>query len=72
MPYSKPKSTVPPEWMKVTEAAAELGCDPRTVISMIKRGELKVRAMHFGLVPRIHRGDWKAELERRIAAGVGA
>jgi excisionase family DNA binding protein len=60
------------EWMRVTEAAALLDCDPRTVISMIRRGELKVRAMQFGLVPRIHRGDWQAEIERRVAAGVGS
>lgn len=70
MAYSKPD--IAPEWMKVTEAAAILGCDPRTIIRMIKRGELKVRAIEFGLAPRIHRGDWQAELERRIAAGVGA
>ena len=70
MPYNKPD--IEPEWIKVTEAAAVLGCDPRTVIRMIKRGDLKVRAIDFGLTPRIHRGDWKAELDRRIAAGVSA
>lgn len=70
MPYSKPD--IQPEWMKVTEAAAVLGCDPRTVIRMIQRGELKVRAIDFGLAPRIHRGDWQEEIDRRIAAGVGS
>ncbi|QLJ06703.1 helix-turn-helix domain-containing protein (plasmid) [Streptomyces sp. NEAU-sy36] len=70
MPYSKPNTES--EWIKVTEVAATLGCDPRTVIRMIKRGDLKVRAIEFGLAPRVHRGDWQAELDRRIAAGVSA
>lgn len=69
---SQKEPDVAPEWMRVTEAAAILDCDPRTVIAMIRRGELNVRTMQLGLASRIHRGDWQAELERRIAVGVGA
>jgi len=65
MPYSTP-SGIEAEWMKVTEAAALIGVDPRTVKAMIRDGRLKVRAMQFDLATRIHRGDWQAELERRM------
>lgn len=67
MPYSTP-SSIEAEWMKVTEAAALIGVDPRTVKAMIRDGRLKVRAMQFDLATRIHRGDWDAELERRVTA----
>ncbi|GAA3595128.1 helix-turn-helix domain-containing protein [Streptomyces osmaniensis] len=70
MPYSKPD--IAPEWMKVNEVAAVLDVDPRTVIRMVKRGELNVRAIEFGKAIRIHRGDWQNELDRRAAALVGA
>ena len=70
MPYSKPVIT--PEWIKVTEVAVVLDCDPRTVIRMIKRGELNVRAVEFGKTARIHRGDWNAELERRRVVAASA
>ncbi|MGV9227598.1 helix-turn-helix domain-containing protein [Streptomyces albogriseolus] len=63
MPYEKPEIT--PEWMKATEVAAVLGVDPRTVIRMIKRGDLKVRALEIGKSVRVHREDWQAEMERR-------
>jgi hypothetical protein len=68
MPYSTP-ADVEAEWMKVTEAAAQIGVDPRTVKAMLRDGRLEgVRAMQFDLATRIHRGDWQAELERRMAA----
>lgn len=70
MPYSKPN--VAPEWMKVNEAAAVLDIDPRTVIRMIRRGELNVRAIEIGNAVRIHRGDWQTELERRNLAAASA
>ncbi|MFJ1536357.1 hypothetical protein ACIOFV_50140 [Streptomyces mirabilis] len=54
--------------MKVTEAAAVIGVDPRTVKAMLRDGRLKVRAIQFDLATRIHRGDWDAELERRMRA----
>lgn len=70
MPYSKP-ANIAAEWMKVNEAAAVLDVHPRTVVRMVRRGELNVRAMEFGNAVRIHRGDWQAELERRMSALVG-
>jgi predicted site-specific integrase-resolvase len=67
MPYSTP-TDIESEWMKVTEAAAVIGVDPRTVKAMIRDGRLKVRAMQFDLATRIHRGDWEAELQRRVTS----
>lgn len=67
MPYSTPTG-IESEWMKVTEAAAVIGVDPRTVKAMLRDGRLQVRAIQFDLATRIHRGDWEAELERRMAA----
>lgn len=70
MPYSKP--AVEPDWMRITEAAVKLDCDPRTLIAMISRGELNVRAMRFGSSARIHRGDFDRELAKRVSVGVSA
>jgi predicted DNA-binding protein (UPF0251 family) len=68
MPYSTP-SDIEAEWMKVTEAAAQIGVDPRTLKAMLRDGRLKtVRAMQFDLATRIHRGDWEAEIQRRVTA----
>jgi len=69
MPYSSPSNS-PSEWLKVTEAAAVIGIDPRTLKSMLRDGRLKVRTMQFDLATRIHRGDWEAELEKRITPPV--
>jgi hypothetical protein len=66
MPYSTPAG-IESEWMKVTEVAAVIGVDPRTVKAMLRDGRLNVRAMQFDLATRIHRGDWEAELQRRVA-----
>lgn len=65
MPYSTPPH-VQAEWIKVTEAAAVIGIDPRTLKAMIRDGRLRVRTMQFDLATRIHRGDWETELARRI------
>lgn len=70
MPYSSPSNS-PSEWLKVTEAAAVIGIDPRTLKAMLRDGRLKVRTMHFDLATRIHRGDWEAELAKRITPPVG-
>jgi predicted site-specific integrase-resolvase len=71
MPYRKtdPGTT---EWIKLNDAAAVIGCDPRTLRAMIRDGRLKVRAMNFDKTTRIHRGDWQAELARRVEAGISA
>lgn len=71
MPYSSPSNN-PSEWLKVTEAAAVIGIDPRTLKAMLRDGRLKVRTMQFDLATRIHRGDWEAELAKRITPPVGA
>lgn len=71
MPYSSPSNS-PSEWLKVTEAAAVIGIDPRTLKAMLRDGRLKVRTMQFDLATRIHRGDWEAELKKRITPPVGA
>jgi len=71
MPYSTPPH-IQAEWMKVTEAAAIIGVDPRTLKTMIRDGRLKVRTMQFDLATRIHRGDWETELAKRITPPVSA
>lgn len=63
MPYAKPEIT--PEWVKATEVAAALGIDTRTVVRMIQRSELKMRALRLDKGVLIHREDWQAEMERR-------
>jgi len=69
MPYSSPSNS-PSEWLKVTEAAAVIGIDPRTLKAMLRDGRLQVRTMQFDLATRIHRGDWEAELAKRISPPV--
>lgn len=71
MPYSK-QADIASEWMKPSEVAAVLEVHPRTVVRMIRRGELQVRAIEFGKAVRIHRGDWKTELERRQIVAASA
>ncbi|WP_461712359.1 helix-turn-helix domain-containing protein [Streptomyces sp. DSM 41013] len=70
MPYDKPETT--PEWVKVSEVAAQLGIDPRTVLRMIRRSDLTVRALKLDKGYLIHREDWQAEMERRRVVPVGA
>lgn len=70
MPYDKPETT--PEWVKVSEVASQLGVDPRTVLRMIRRSDLTVRALKLDKGYLIHREDWQAEMERRRVVPVGA
>lgn len=70
MPYAKPEIT--PEWVKVSEVAAVLGIDSRTVVRMIQRSELKMRALRLERGVLIHREDWQAELERRRVVSADA
>lgn len=60
------------EWIKVTTAASVIGVHPKTLKAMIRDGRLKVRTIQFDQAKRIHRGDWEAELSRRISAPVSA
>ncbi len=69
MPYST-TSHVQSDWIKVTEAAAVIGINPRTLKAMLRDGRLQVRTMQFDLATRIHRGDWEAELAKRITPPV--
>jgi excisionase family DNA binding protein len=63
MSHDKPEIT--PEWVKASEVAAVLGIDSRTVVRMIRRSELNMRALRLDKGYLIHREDWQAELERR-------
>jgi predicted site-specific integrase-resolvase len=71
MPYS-PSSTTESEWIKVTQAAAVIGVDPRTIKAMLRDGRLKVRTMQFDQATRIHRADWEKELAKRVSEPVSA
>ena len=70
MPYSK--TDVQPEWMRITDAAGLLDCDPRTLIRMINRGELEVRIIPLGKSARVHREDFDRELAKRASLGMSA
>jgi hypothetical protein len=70
MPYST--TSTQSEWIKVTQAAATIGINPRTLKAMLRDGRLKVRTMQFDQATRIHRGDWEAELAKRVSAPVSA
>lgn len=70
MAYHKPILT--PDWMRLSEAAARLDCDPRTLAAMINRGDLNVRAMRFDGTPRVNRGDFEREIAKRVSLGVSA
>lgn len=57
MPYAKPVLT--PEWMRLAEAAAHLGCHPDTVRNRINAGTITgVRVLRFDGALRVHREDW--------------
>jgi predicted site-specific integrase-resolvase len=71
MPYSTSSNTET-EWIKVTQAAAVIGINPRTIRTMLKDGRLKVRTMQFDQATRIHRGDWEKELAKRVSEPVSA
>ncbi|MFB7222434.1 helix-turn-helix domain-containing protein [Streptomyces sp. NPDC056227] len=61
MPYRKPPVT--PEWIKVSEAAARLGCHPKTVHNRIRAGTIPVRVLRIERVTRLNRSDFEAYLE---------
>ncbi|MEU9616919.1 helix-turn-helix domain-containing protein [Streptomyces sp. NPDC048209] len=68
MPYAAP--TTQSDWIKLTFAAAELGCSPGTVKNMIKDGRLKVRVIRFDSFIRINRKDFERALAARVTAGL--
>lgn len=57
MPYARPVLT--PDWMRLAEAAGQLGCHPDTVRNRINAGTITgVRVLRFDGVLRINREDW--------------
>jgi predicted DNA-binding protein (UPF0251 family) len=61
-----------PDWIKVSEAAAEIGIHPRTLKNMIRDGRVRVRTMQFDQATRIHRKDWEAEVASRVTVPASA
>lgn len=65
MPYGKPAFT--PDWIRLREAAQELGCAPNTLRCRIKAGKLAdVRVIHLDGVLRVHRDDWARHMQQRL------
>jgi excisionase family DNA binding protein len=60
MPYRKP--IVTPEWIKVSEAAAQLDCHPKTVLNRIRAGTIPARVLRIERITRINRSDFDAYL----------
>lgn len=60
MPYRKPNIT--PEWIRVSEAAAQLGCHPKTVLNRIRAGTIPVRILRIERVTRLNRSDFETYL----------
>lgn len=57
MSTSRPVLT--PDWMRLAEAAAQIGCHRDTVRNRIAAGTIKgVRVLRFGGAIRVHREDW--------------
>jgi len=52
-----------PDWMKVTEAAARLSVDRKTIHNRLKTGALPVRSLRFGRVVRLNRREFDAYLD---------
>jgi excisionase family DNA binding protein len=66
MPYSKTAaSTIQPDWVRVTEAAARLGVHPKTVYDWIRNGTLPVRSLKLGAVVRVDRRQLEAYVDKR-------
>jgi excisionase family DNA binding protein len=63
MPYKK-LPHVTPDFIRVTEAAARLGVDPKTVRNRLASGALPVRVLRLDGITRLHRKDFERYLER--------
>lgn len=56
------------DWIRVRDAAAQLGCDRKTILNRINAGTITgVRLIRIERVVRLHREDWTAYLERNAA-----
>jgi len=65
MPYGKPAFA--PDWIRLREAAQELGCAPNTLRCWIKDGKLAgVRVIRFDGALRLHRDDWARHIQQRL------
>lgn len=61
------KPLISADWIKLREAAAQLGCDPKTISNRIDSGKITgVRRIKMERVVRLHREDWEAYLERSL------
>jgi predicted site-specific integrase-resolvase len=63
MPYKK-LPHVTPDFIRVVEAAARLGVDPKTVRNRLASGALPVRVLRLDGITRLHRKDFERYLER--------
>jgi excisionase family DNA binding protein len=63
------KPLISADWIKLRDAAAQLGVDRTTIGKRIAAGKLPgVRVIKMERVVRLHRGDWEAYLQRSLAA----
>jgi excisionase family DNA binding protein len=57
------------DWIRLQDAAAQLGCDRKTIRNRITAGKITgVRVIKMERVVRLHRGDWEAYLQRSVVA----
>ncbi|MER7310010.1 helix-turn-helix domain-containing protein [Streptomyces griseoluteus] len=55
------------DWIKLRDAAAQLGCDRKTISNRIAAGKIPgVRVVKMERVVRLHREDWEAYLQRSL------
>lgn len=64
------KPILTPDWMRISEAAAQIGCHQKTLYRRFRRGSSSVagvRVINLDGVLRVNRADWAASLERNAA-----
>ena len=62
------KPIITADWIRLRDAAAQLGCDRKTISNRIAAGTITgVRVIKMERVVRLHRADWVAYLERNAA-----
>jgi excisionase family DNA binding protein len=63
------KPIITADWIRVRDAAAQLGCDRKTILNRISAGTITgVRVIRIERVVRLNRADWAAYLERNAVA----